>query len=47
MARLRFALGTRYALRGDVYCVRQVLSDARVVVANHTAGGETVRCHKG
>lgn len=42
MARLRFALGTRYALRGDVYCVRQVLSDARVVVANHTAGGETV-----
>jgi len=38
MARLRFALGTRYLLRGAVYLVRQVLVDARIVVENQTSG---------
>jgi len=42
MARLRFALGTRYALRGDIYCVRQVLPDARVAVENQATGGQAV-----
>jgi len=44
MARLRFALGTRYALRDDVhvYLVRQVLPDARVVVENQTSGEQAV-----
>ncbi len=38
MAQLRFALGTRYLLRGAVYLVRQVLADARIVVENQTSG---------
>jgi hypothetical protein len=39
VARLRFTLGTRYALGGGTYLVRQVLPDARLAV-EHQASGE-------
>jgi putative transposase len=40
MARLRFTLGTRYLTCGDIYLVRHILADARVVVENQTSGGQ-------
>lgn len=40
MARMRFTLGTRYLLQGQVYLVRQVLVDRRLVVENQSFGGQ-------
>ena len=42
MARMRFTLGTRYLLQGQVYLVRQVLVDRRVIVENQSFGGQTI-----
>ena len=40
MARMRFTLGTRYVLQGQVYIVRQVLVDNRLLVENQSFGGQ-------
>jgi putative transposase len=40
MARMRFTLGTRYVLQGQVYIVRQVLVDNRLLVENQIFGGQ-------
>jgi putative transposase len=40
MARMRFTLGTRYVLQGQVYIVRQVLVDSRLLVENQSFGGQ-------
>ncbi len=39
MARLRFTLGRRYVLQGQVYIVRQVLINNQLVVENQSFGG--------
>lgn len=39
MARLRFTLGRRYILQGQVYIVRQVLVDNQILVENQSFGG--------
>jgi putative transposase len=40
MSRMRFTLGTRYVLQGQVYIVRQVLVDNRLLVENQSFGGQ-------
>jgi putative transposase len=40
MARMRFTLGTRYVLQGQVYIVRQVLVNNRLLVENQSFGGQ-------
>ncbi len=40
MARIRFAVGTRYLLNEQVYIVRQLLVDNRLLVENQSFGGQ-------
>ena len=42
MARMRFTLGARYLLQGQVYLVRQVLVDSQLVVENQSFGGQVI-----
>ncbi len=42
MARMRFTLGTRYLLQGQVYIVRQMLADNRLLVENQSFGGQVI-----
>src|SRR5262245_22925511 len=41
MGRLRFTIGTRYLCRGQVYVVRQLLVEGRLVIENQSFGGLT------
>jgi len=41
MARIRFTVGVRYLLDGQVYLIKQHLLDNRVLVENQSFGGQT------